>query len=260
MDVQKIKGNHMESDVILKVDNIHFSYQVTPVTKDVSLTIRKGEIRAIIGPNGAGKSTILSLISGKNHPQRGKIAFKDKEITHMKPHQIRKLGISRSFQITNIFPSYTVYENVSLAVQGMMDQKYNFWRPPTSYPQIHEETTRLLEECNLSGVANVKAKELSYAEQRQIEIALSLAGNPELLLLDEPTAGLSVEESQSLARLVKRISDNHNLSVIFIEHDMDIVFSISDIITVLYYGEILVEDVPERIKANAKVQEVYLGT
>ena len=260
MDVQEIKKNDVGSEEILRLENVHFSYQVTPVTKDVSLKINKGEIRAVIGPNGAGKSTILNLISGKYHPQKGKIAYKGKEITHMKPHQIRKLGISKSFQITNIFPSYTVYENVSLAVQGMIDEKYNFWRPPTSYPQIHEETTRVLDECHLTSVANVKAKELSYAEQRQIEIALSLAGKPDLLLLDEPTAGLSVEESQSLARLVKSISNNNNLSVIFIEHDMDIVFTIADKITVLYYGEIIVEDVPEKIKSNAKVQEVYLGS
>lgn len=244
---------------ILSVDQVHFSYSVTPVTNNVSFDIRKGEIRAIIGPNGAGKSTILNLICGKYHPKKGKIMYKGIDITHMRPHKIRHLGISRSFQITNIYYAHTVYENVSLAVQGMMDEKYNIWYPPTHYSKIHEETTRLMEECNIGHLANVRASDLSYAEQRQVEIALSLAGNPELLLLDEPTAGLSIEESRSIAKTVKDISKKNKITVIFIEHDMDIVFSISDKITVLYYGEILVEDTPDKIKNNKKVQEVYLG-
>lgn len=244
---------------LLTVDQINFAYQITPVTKDVSFKIEKGEIRALIGPNGAGKSTILNLLCGMYHPNNGKIIYKGHDITKMDPHKIRHLGISRSFQITNIYYSHTVYENVSLAVQGSIDEKYNIWHPPSHYKKIHDETLRIMDECNISHLMDIKTSELSYAEQRQVEIALSLAGNPELLLLDEPTAGLSIEESRSIAKLVKDISDRNQITVLFVEHDMDIVFSISDQISVLYYGEILVEDIPENIKVNKKVQEVYLG-
>lgn len=244
---------------LLTVDQINFAYQITPVTKDVSFKIEKGEIRALIGPNGAGKSTILNLLCGMYHPNNGKIIYKGHDITKMDPHKIRHLGISRSFQITNIYYSHTVYENVSLAVQGSIDEKYNIWHPPSHYQKIHDETLRIMDECNILHLMDIKTSELSYAEQRQVEIALSLAGNPELLLLDEPTAGLSIEESRSIAKLVKDISDRNQITVLFVEHDMDIVFSISDQISVLYYGEILVEDIPENIKVNKKVQKVYLG-
>lgn len=263
MAIQKIKnmklveresGNH-----VVALKNINFSYGITPIIKNLSFGVKQGEIRAIIGPNGAGKSTVLNLISGRNNPQAGDILFRGKPITTVKPDKRRHLGISRSFQITNIFEAYTVYENVRLAVKGMKDSRYNFWKPMKSYAEVHEETLQLIEECNLSDAIHEKASNLSYAQQRQVEIALSLAADPSLLLLDEPMAGLSIEESKSVAKLVSDISKSRQLTVIFIEHDMDIVFGISHEVTVLNYGEIIVSGKPEEIKSNPKVQEIYLG-
>lgn len=258
-NIQLTQGPSKGIDPIFKMENVFFSYGSTPITKNVSFSIGSGEIRAIIGPNGAGKSTFLNLISGRNYPQQGDIHFNGKNITRMAPHKRRQLGISRSFQITNIFQSHTVYENIRLAVQGMMQGRYNFWKAVTSYPDVHTDTLKLIKECHLTDVVHEHVSNLSYAQQRQVEIALSLAQNPSLLLLDEPAAGLSVEESKWVANLVSHIAKNHHLAVIFIEHDMDIVFTISDYITVLHYGEIIVEGRPEKIKSNPKVQEIYLG-
>lgn len=263
MAIQKIESTtvlergNVNDSITLK--NINFSYGSTPIIKNLSFGVKQGEIRAIIGPNGAGKSTVLHLLSGRNNPQSGDIIFKGKPITHLKPEKRRHLGMSRSFQITNIFGAYTVYENVRLAVQGMKDSRYNFWKPIKSYAEVHKETLRLIEECNLSDAIHEKASNLSYAQQRQVEIALSLAADPSLLLLDEPMAGLSIEKSKSVAKLVSDISKARQLTVIFIEHDMDIVFGISDEVTVLSYGEIVVSGKPEEIKSNPKVQEIYLG-
>lgn len=258
-NINLARGTGEDVEPLLEMQHVSFSYGSTPITKNVNFRIGKGEIRAIIGPNGAGKSTFLNLISGRNYPQQGEIVFNGKKITRMEPHKRRQLGISRSFQITNIFGSNTVYENIRLAVQGMMNARYHFWKPITSYSDVHRDTLKLIEECHLTEVMCTRANNLSYAQQRQVEIALSLANHPSLLLLDEPTAGLSVEESKWVANLVCNIAKNHHLSVIFIEHDMNIVFTISDFITVLHYGEIIVEDRPEKIRSNAKVQEIYLG-
>ena len=186
-----------------------------PYYQKFELWCKQGEIRAIIGPNGAGKSTVLHLLSGRNNPQSGDIIFKEKPITHLKPEKRRHLGMSRSFQITNIFGAYTVYENVRLAVKGMKDSRYNFWKPIKSYAEVHQETLRLIEECNLSDAIHEKASNLSYAQQRQVEIALSLAADPSLLLLDEPMAGLSIEESQSVAKLVSDISKSPSVNRYF---------------------------------------------
>ena len=213
----------------------------------------------MIGPNGAGKSTLINLISGKNHPTSGTITFKGVDITRLKPYQVRQLGITRSFQITNVFPTHTVYENVRLAVQAMTKERYHFWKPITHYEHIDKATRQILRDTHLEEVADFVVGNLSYAQKRLLEIALSLAGAPSLILLDEPAAGLSMEESQWLSQIIKQIARTFDLSVVFIEHDMDVVFSIADYITVLHYGKIVAEDVPQRIKENSLVKEIYLG-
>lgn len=259
MGMEAVKEN-ITGSYCLEIKNAYFSYGIAPILQNINLKINEGEIRAIIGPNGAGKSTLLNIISGRNFPQKGKLFFQGKDVTSLAPYRKRQMGISRSFQITNIFPAFTVYENIRLAVQGMGKNRYNIWRSIASDQGIHEETFQLIKECNLTDVAFRDVNELSYAQQRQVEIALVLAKSPKLLLLDEPTAGLSVEESKWIADMIQRIARNHHLTIIFVEHDMDIVFRISNLITVLHYGQVFVEDTPENIRTNPKVQEIYLGT
>ncbi|MFA8438539.1 ABC transporter ATP-binding protein [Pueribacillus sp. YX66] len=247
----------MES--ILKSDSLYFSYHSNPIINGVDFAIKKGEICSIIGPNGAGKTTFLNLLSGMLIPNAGDVFYKNKKITKVQPNKRRELGISRSFQITNIFMQHTVYENIRYAVQGVNKQKYQLFKSIDSMTDISVQTEKLLEICHLTSVKDEKCSDLAYAEQRLVEIALSLAGNTEVLLLDEPTAGLSMEESRYIADFIKQLSRDLQLSIVFIEHDMDIVFDISNRISVLYYGELLLTDTPEHVKENKQVQEIYLG-
>jgi branched-chain amino acid transport system ATP-binding protein len=246
-------------ETVLETKGLYFSYHGNPIIKGVDFSLREGEICSIIGPNGAGKTTLLNLLSGKLYPQNGDILYKQQKINRVRPNKRRELGISRSFQITSIFMNKTVYENLRYAVQGVNSSKYKLFRNMNSMDEITEQTERLLEVCHLTEVRNEKCFELAYAEQRLVEIALALPGNSKVLLLDEPTAGLSVEESRYIADFIKNLSNAMNLSIVFIEHDMDIVFDVSDRISVLSYGELLVTDIPNNVKENKQVQEIYLG-
>lgn len=246
-------------EAIFKSDAVHFAYHGTPIIKGIDFSLTKGEIHSIIGPNGAGKTTLLHLLSGNLLPRKGDIYYKGTKITKYKPNKRRLIGISRSFQITNIFMNHTVYENLRYAVQAINKRRYQTLRNIEAIAEIHEQTEKLLEVCHLTEFKDMKCSELAYAEQRLVEIGLSLAGNTDVLLLDEPTAGLSVEESRYIANFIKQLSQDFDLSIVFIEHDMDIVFDISDRISVLYYGELIVTDTPENIKDNKQVQEIYLG-
>ncbi len=223
----------------------------------ISLEIEEGERRAIIGPNGAGKTTLFNLISGFLFPTSGQIYLFGHEVTNLPAHQRAALGLSRTFQVTNLFKKLTLFENILLGVQAMKRARFCFYRPVKSYREIIPETEKLLKEWNLWEKKDNLVKNLSYGEQRQIEVIMALATRPRLLLLDEPTAGLSPAETGSMVSIIKNLS--REITTILIEHDMDVAFEIAEKITVLDYGTILAEGPLEQIKSNPKVTEVYLG-
>jgi branched-chain amino acid transport system ATP-binding protein len=226
-------------------------------TSGVSLQIEEGERRAIIGPNGAGKTTLFHLFSGFLLPSSGRIHLFGKDVTGLKIHQRAALGISRTFQVTNLFQKLTVFENILLGVQATKAARFCFYRSLAGFREIMEEAERLLKEWNLWEKGEVPLKNLSYGEQRQIEVILALATKPRLLLLDEPTAGLSAAETSLMVSIIKSLP--REITIILIEHDMDVAFEIAEKIAVLYFGSILAEGTLEEIKGNPKVTEVYLS-
>jgi branched-chain amino acid transport system ATP-binding protein len=230
----------------------------TEIIRGVDLAINNRERHAVIGPNGAGKSTLFNLISGRLAPTAGTIRLKGEDITGLAPHQINRRGLSRSFQVTNIFPRLTVWENVRCAVLWSMGYRYSFWRGIDGLADVRERTEQILEETNLIHRQHMPAGVLAYADQRALEIGITIAGGAETILLDEPTAGMSRGETENVVMLIRKISEARTL--VMIEHDMGVVFDLADRISVLVHGEIIASDTPARIKANARVQEAYLGT
>src|SRR5690606_14196622 len=221
------------------------------------LEVRKGERHALIGPNGAGKSTLFHLVSGQLAPTSGAIRFEGRDIGGRPPQAINRLGLARSFQITNIFPRLSTYENVRLAVMRAHGLQYAFWKFIDRDRRIREETGRLLELVRLAPKADAIAGEMAYSEQRSLEIAMTLASNPRLILLDEPMAGMSHDETQYTAQLIREISVGRTLMIV--EHDMDVVFSLSDRVSVLVYGQVIATGTPAEIRGHAGVREAYLG-
>jgi branched-chain amino acid transport system ATP-binding protein len=228
------------------------------IIRGVDLAVPAGERHAVIGPNGAGKSTLFHLISGRYRPSGGSIRLRGREIGGMAPQSINRLGLSRSFQVTNIFPHLSVWENVRCATLWAMGYRYAFWRGIDRLADARLRTEEILTEINLIDRWRVPAGVLTYAEQRALDIGLSIAGNADILLLDEPTAGMSHAETSRMVALIRKISENRTL--LMIEHDMSVVFDLADRISVLVYGKVIASDTPERVKANAEVQEAYLGT
>jgi branched-chain amino acid transport system ATP-binding protein len=224
---------------------------------DVDFTIRAGELRSIIGPNGAGKTTFFRLVSGEMAPSSGAIRFKGKDITGLPQHRISRLGIVKSYQITSIFPHLTVRENVRVAAQAAT-ATYNFWSTARSLREVGDRTDRVLADVGLVDRREQLAAHLSHGEKRHLEIGIALATEPELLLLDEPTAGMSPEETEATMRLINEIARGR--TVILVEHNMKLVMKISHRITVFHQGQILAEGTPEEIRANERVQQVYLGS
>ena len=225
--------------------------------RDVSLKIEEGERRAIIGPNGAGKTTLFHLISGFLFPSSGHISLLGREVTRLQPHQRAALGIARTFQVTNLFQKLTLFENILLGVQAIQKARFCFYRPVGSFRKMMGDTERLLKDWNLWEKKDVFLKNLSYGEQRQVEVIMSLATKPRLLLLDEPTAGLSPAETVLVTSIIKGLP--REITTILIEHDMDVAFEIAEQITVLHFGSILAEGSLEQIQGNPKVSEIYLG-
>jgi branched-chain amino acid transport system ATP-binding protein len=223
----------------------------------VSLTVAPGERRAIIGPNGAGKTTLFSLISGETRPTGGHISMFGRDVTRAAPHRRASLGLARTYQITNLFPRLSALENCLLAVQALTTAKFHLHRSLHRYPAFYERARRALDAVGLSDREAVAVRNLSHGEQRQLEIALALAGSPRLLLLDEPTAGLSPAESHAMTALLKRLDSA--ITLLVIEHDMDVAFGLTDRITVLHYGKVVADGLAREVKANALVQEIYLG-
>lgn len=245
------------SDAILSLRGVHKSFGPTAIIRGVDLTLRPGECHALIGPNGAGKSTVFHLISGNLRPTSGEIVFDGQRIDGRSPQEVNRLGLSRSFQITNIFPRLTVFENLRLAVMRPAGMQYRLWSLIGRNRRIHEETERLLERVRLQQRAHTIAGEMSYSEQRSLEIAMTLASDPKAILLDEPMAGMSNEETAYTAELIRDVTRGRAL--LLVEHDMQVVFSLSDRISVLVYGEVIATGTPEEIRSNAAVKEAYLG-
>lgn len=223
----------------------------------VKLDVRPGERRAIIGPNGAGKTTLFNLISGELSPTAGRIMLFGRDITHLAPHRRAALGLSRTFQITNLFANLTVLENVLLAAQALHPAKLSMLRPLSSYTHLYAEARRLLSEVGLAEKEGVLVRALSHGEQRQVEVTLTLTGSPRLLLLDEPTAGLSPAESQMMTAMLRKLDPE--ITILMIEHDMDVAFDFAEVITVLHQGQVIAEGTRDEVRENRQVREIYLG-
>lgn len=242
----------------LELRDVRKSFGKTAIINGLNLEVRAGERHAIIGPNGAGKSTMFNLISGRFAPTSGTICLKGEEITHLAPFDINRRGLSRSFQVTNIFPKLSVYENVRCAVLWSQGHRYAFWKHVGKLPQVRERSEQIVREIGLAARNDTLAGLLPYAEQRALEIGVTIAGGADVILLDEPTAGMSRSETERAVELVRQISERRTL--VIVEHDMGVVFSLADRISVLVYGEIIATGAPQEIRANARVQEAYLGT
>jgi branched-chain amino acid transport system ATP-binding protein len=246
------------SDVAIRLKNVRKSFGATPIILGVSLDIRRGERHAIIGPNGAGKTTLFNLISGRFPVTSGTIELDGRPIDGLAPHDINRRGLSRSFQITSIFPRMTVFENVRCGLLWSRGYRYSFWHLLGAERQLNEAAERLLDDVNLQARRDVPAGLLSYAEQRALEIGITIASGADTILLDEPTAGMSRTEAKHAVALIRQVTESKTL--VMVEHDMSVVFDIADVVTVLVYGQVIASDVPAAIRANRAVQEAYLGT
>ena len=245
------------SESILSLRSLTKSFGDIEIIRGADLELLNGERHALIGPNGAGKSTIFHLVSGNITPTSGEIIFDGRQIAGWQPEAINRLGISRSFQITNIFPHLTTFENLRLAVMRAYGLQYTFWRLIDNNRRVKKQTEALLEMVRLQARAASIAGEMSYSEQRSLEIAMTLASNPKVILLDEPMAGMSRDETEYTSNLIREVTKGRALMIV--EHDMDVVFSLSDRISVLVYGQVIATGTPEEIRANASVKEAYLG-
>ncbi|MGZ5912426.1 MAG: ABC transporter ATP-binding protein [Reyranella sp.] len=246
------------SDPAISLRGVHKSFGHTRIIRGVDLEIPRGQRHALIGPNGAGKTTLFNLISGRFPLTSGTIALNGRSTAGLAPHEINRLGLSRSFQITSIFPRLTVFENIRCGLLWARGYRYSFWHLLGGQRALNEQTDRLIERLNLQDRRNVPAGLLSYAEQRALEVGITVAGGAEIILLDEPTAGMSHSETEYAVALIRQVSEGKTL--LMVEHDMSVVFGLADVITVLVYGEVIASDAPARIRGNKAVQEAYLGT
>jgi branched-chain amino acid transport system ATP-binding protein len=244
---------------LLEVHNLRKYFGGFCATAGITLAFEEGELCSIIGPNGAGKTTFFNLISGRLKPTSGSILFRGEDITGHPPHRIVQQGIGRSFQISNIFRGFTVFQNVRMAILCNLGKTMNLFADTNRMADITGETFEILRMVNLENQAHRKASILSYGDQRKLEIAIALANKPTLLLLDEPTAGMNPEETADMVQFVRDIASMNHATIIFVEHDMNIVFSISQRIVVLHQGSILADGAPEDIRRNKDVKSAYLG-
>ena len=242
---------------ILKVENLNKSFGGLQATCDVNYEMQTGELSAIIGPNGAGKSTFFNLLTGYHKADSGKVFFKGKEITNHPPHRIARLGIARAFQVSNIYLALTTYENVRQAILSQQRKTLNFLTP--AHRLAKEETLELLDVTGLVQHADRVAGNLSQGDKKRLELAIALGSKPELLFLDEPTAGMSGEETHETMKLVKRLNQKMEVTILFTEHDMSVVFGYARRLTVLHQGSIIAEGSPEEVRSNEMAQKIYLG-
>ena len=241
----------------ISLKDVRKNFGVTAIIRGLTLDIRPGERHAIIGPNGAGKSTMFHLISGRIKISSGSIELKGEDITRLEPYEINRRGLSRSFQVTNIFPKLSVFENIRCGVLWSLGYRYSFWRFVDRLKDANERAAEIVEMIGLAQRRDIPAGVLAYAEQRALEIGITIAGGADVIMLDEPTAGMSHAETDAAVALIRKISEGRTL--IMVEHDMSVVFGLADRISVLVYGQIIASDTPEAIRANAAVREAYLG-
>jgi branched-chain amino acid transport system ATP-binding protein len=251
------QARHEQGTPALETRSLRKNFGPAEIIRGVDLAIRRGERHAVIGPNGAGKSTLFNLISGLLLPSAGEIRLEGARVDGLPAYKINRRGLSRSFQVTNIFPKLSVWENVRCAVLWSRGENYTFWHSVEANPEIAARTQQVLSEINLIARKDLPAGVLTYAEQRALEIGITMAGGANVILLDEPTAGMSHAETERAVDLIRRISEGRTLLIV--EHDMSVVFGLADRISVLVYGEIIASGTPAEIRGNAKVKEAYLG-
>jgi branched-chain amino acid transport system ATP-binding protein len=247
----------MAEEIILKVEDLNKAFGGLQATNHVNYEMRTRELSAIIGPNGAGKSTFFNLLTGYHYADSGNIFFKGVNINHWPPHRIVRLGIARAFQVSNIYPRLTTYENIRQAILSQQKKSLNLFTP--AHRLAKKETQELLDITGLSQQAKMIAGNLSQGDKKRLELAIALGSKPELVFLDEPTAGMSGEETHETMELVKRLNQEIGLSILFTEHDMSVVFGYARRLTVLHQGTVIAEGTPEEVRANEQAQKVYLG-
>ena len=242
---------------MLRVEGIHKSFEDFKAVSGADLTVEAGQLVAVIGPNGAGKTTLFNLITGQLKPNRGKIIFNDEDISKLPPYEICRKGIARSFQIANIFPRLTVFRNVQVSVLSQQRKSVRLFRPAETLAV--EETNTILEDVGLSDKADATAGSLAHGDQRTLEIAIALGNKPELVVLDEPTAGMSPEETAATMELIRRLADSQGLTILFCEHEMEVVFNVAQSIMVMHQGITIIQGGPDEVRNSSQVQECYLG-
>lgn len=244
---------------LLEVRKVSKAFGKLQAVSELELSIDEGEVRCIIGANGAGKTTLFNLISGRIRPDSGQVVFAGEEISGMRPPQIVRKGLSRSFQVSNYFPNLSVFQNVRIAVLSRMRKSRIFYWPVSRLGPVNQRVGEILENFNLLPMADVIADKLSHGDRRKLEISLVVAQEPRMLLLDEPTAGMNSTETESTIHLIKDLVTKLGLTLLLTEHDMKVVFSLADKITFMHYGQVVCEGAPQEIKANPDVKEIYLG-
>ena len=242
----------------VELKDLRKSFGKTEIIRGANLAVKPGERVAIIGPNGAGKSTLFNLISGRFGPSSGEILLHGKAIQGMTPYQINRAGLSRSFQVSNLFVRLSVFENIRCALLWAMGHRYEFWKFLSALREVNERTEQVLEMIKLDRKRDHLAMNLTYAEQRALEVGLTIAGGSSVILLDEPTAGMSKSETTRFVQLIREVTEGKTL--LTVEHDMGVVFGLADKIAVLVYGEVIAFDTPDAVRANVRVQEAYLGS
>src|SRR5216684_3825654 len=245
------------TSVLLKVEGLRKNFGALRASDNVDLEVQEGETLAVIGPNGAGKTTLISQLAGNLRPDAGRIRFAGEDITSLSAPQRSRKGLARSFQITSVYPEFSALQNVALAVQAHSGHSFHFWREARGDPALIEPARRMLDDVGLSERTNVLAANLAHGEQRQLEVAMALATRPRLLLLDEPMAGMGIEESQRMIGFLGTLKQRY--TIVLVEHDMDAVFRLADRISVLVYGRLIATGAPEEIRANPEVRVAYLG-
>ena len=242
---------------ILETRGLCHDFGGLDVLFDVNFEVKEGERHALIGPNGAGKTTLFNVITGTYKPSGGEVFFKGKDVTGFKPHQLVRLGMGRSFQITSTFTWLTAFQNIRMGILSKRGIRFNLFRKIDKMRDVTEETDRVLKRINLDGERNIPASMLSYGKHRSLEISMALATDPDLVMLDEPTAGMSKDETHHAVELIRKITEGK--TAVIIEHDMDVVFSLADRITVLHLGRLLATGTPEEVRENQDVKDAYLG-